>query len=84
MDEQRASNDKGGAASVELKREAIQGGNHGDTRTLQTYYKPATDEEKAIDRRVNLKLDICVVVILAINFIVSPWLTPASAYSFTL
>lgn len=41
------------------------------SRSHQQFYKPVTDEEKALDRRVNLKLDFCVVAILAINFIVS-------------
>lgn len=36
------------------------------------YYTAATDEEKALDRRVNLKLDIFLLVILAVGFIVCP------------
>lgn len=36
-----------------------------------THYEPTTDEEKALDRRVNLKLDFIVLSLLAIEFIVS-------------
>jgi hypothetical protein len=32
-------------------------------------YEPKTEEERQLDRRVNLKLDISVVLILAIDFI---------------
>lgn len=32
-------------------------------------YEPKTDEAKALDKRVNLKLDLVVVLILAIDFI---------------
>lgn len=42
-----------------------------DGTARQRHYQPATDEEKALDRRVNLKLDTTVVLILAIGFIVS-------------
>lgn len=41
-------------------------------QTVQaTHYEPATDEEKALDRRVNLKLDFIVLSLLAVEFIVS-------------
>lgn len=33
------------------------------------HYAPSTEEEKALDRNINLKLDLCVVTILAIAFI---------------
>lgn len=36
---------------------------------LNLGYEPQTDEAKAMDRRVNLKLDFAVVLILAIDFI---------------
>lgn len=32
-------------------------------------YEPKTEEEKALDKRVNLKMDFVVVLILAIDFI---------------
>jgi hypothetical protein len=32
-------------------------------------YEPTTDEAKALDKRVNLKLDFVVVLVLAIDFI---------------
>ncbi|KAI8301269.1 putative transporter [Colletotrichum sp. SAR11_240] len=35
----------------------------------QTHYRPVDDEEKRIDRRVNLKLDLIVVSLLAVEFI---------------
>jgi hypothetical protein len=44
------------------------------------HYVPATDEERALDRRVNLKLDCVVLLILSINFIVcSPSSSVASS-----
>ncbi|KAI8286328.1 hypothetical protein K4K60_000509 [Colletotrichum sp. SAR11_57] len=38
-------------------------------RQHQTHYRPVDDEEKRIDRRVNLKLDLIVVSLLAVEFI---------------
>ncbi|KAF6793454.1 allantoate transport protein [Colletotrichum sojae] len=35
----------------------------------QSHYRPQTDEEKSLDRRVNLKLDLIVVSLLAFEFI---------------
>lgn len=40
-------------------------------RALATHYEPTTEEEKALDKRVNLKLDFIVLSLLAIEFIVS-------------
>ncbi|KAL4801819.1 major facilitator superfamily domain-containing protein [Aspergillus unguis] len=37
--------------------------------TEVSHYEPVTDEEKALDRRVNLKLDFTLLVILAVGFI---------------
>jgi hypothetical protein len=34
------------------------------------YYQPANDAEKAMDKKVNFKLDFIVIVICAINFVV--------------
>lgn len=33
------------------------------------HYEPITEEEKALDRKVNLKLDVVVTLILSIGFI---------------
>jgi hypothetical protein len=45
------------------------------------HYLPATDEERALDKRVNLKLDCVVILILSINFIVySPSPSPYSTF----
>jgi hypothetical protein len=38
--------------------------------TQVSHYAPMSDEEKALDRRVNLKMDFTLLVILAIGFIV--------------
>jgi hypothetical protein len=35
-----------------------------------THYRPQTDAEKKLDRRVNRKLDLIVVTLLAVEFIV--------------
>jgi uroporphyrinogen-III synthase len=35
------------------------------------HYEPANDEEKAMDKKLNFKLDFIVIVICAINFVVS-------------
>lgn len=44
-----------------------------------THYEPTTDEERTLDRRVNLKLDFLVLSLLAIEFIVG--FVPASSSS---
>lgn len=41
------------------------------SRARQTYYVPKTEEERRLDRKLNLKLDVVVVGILALMFIVS-------------
>jgi MFS family permease len=46
------------------------------------HYVPQTDEERALDKRVNLKLDCIVLVILSINFIVRGALTLISCARF--
>jgi hypothetical protein len=39
-----------------------------------THYRPQSDAEKRLDKKVNLKLDLIVVTLLAVEFIVSaPW-----------
>jgi hypothetical protein len=35
------------------------------------HYQPRTDDDRRLDKRVNLKLDVFVVTILALGFIVS-------------
>jgi hypothetical protein len=40
------------------------------SRARQTYYVARTEEEKRLDKRLNLKLDVVVVGILALMFIV--------------
>jgi hypothetical protein len=44
---------------------------HVDTRSdhVNHGYEPETDEARALDKRVNLKLDLIVVLVLAIDFI---------------
>ena len=42
----------------------------GTNQTRARFYEPLTPEEKALDKSLNLRLDFCVVLILAINFIV--------------
>jgi hypothetical protein len=34
------------------------------------YYRPANDDDKAMDKKLNFKLDFIVIVICAINFVV--------------
>jgi len=36
-----------------------------------THYRPQTDAERALDKKVNRKLDLIVVTLLAVEFIVS-------------
>ena len=45
------------------------------TRAHPTHYEPATEDERALDKRVNRKMDFIVLSLLAIEFIVGP--TPA-------
>jgi hypothetical protein len=40
------------------------------SRARQTYYVARTEEERQLDKRLNLKLDVVVVGILALMFIV--------------
>jgi hypothetical protein len=61
-----ANNDKTSVAEVEIaKHEAA------PVRSTVAHYVPATEEEKALDRRVNLKFDLCIIVFLSLGFIVS-------------
>jgi hypothetical protein len=36
---------------------------------VRTHYEPVTEEEKALDKRINLKFDFLVIAILAIDFL---------------
>jgi hypothetical protein len=40
-------------------------------RLQPTHYRPQTEAEKKLDKRVNCKLDLIVVTLLAVEFIVS-------------
>lgn len=40
--------------------------------TVIAHYTPASDAERALDKRVNWKLDLTVLLVLAISFIVGP------------
>jgi hypothetical protein len=40
-----------------------------------THYRPQSDAEKRLDKKVNLKLDLIVVTLLAVEFIVSALLS---------
>lgn len=51
-------------------------------RATQQRYVPATDEEKSLEKRVNLKLDLTVVLVLALGFIVSEPARTGSDYRF--
>lgn len=45
-------------------------------RKHHTHYEPETDEERRLDRAINWKLDLVVVLILSIDFIVSRGIAP--------
>lgn len=55
------------AKELSLKEIELSGGR---SRASQTCYTAQTDEERALDKRLNLKLDFTVVAILAVQFIV--------------
>ncbi|KAL4915369.1 major facilitator superfamily domain-containing protein [Aspergillus aurantiobrunneus] len=48
--------------------------------TEVSHYKPVTDEEKALDRRVNLKMDFTLLLILAIGFITNVGFVATSTF----
>jgi hypothetical protein len=41
----------------------------GAAALVLNHYEPATEEEKSLDRRINMKLDLCVTLLLSIGFI---------------
>jgi hypothetical protein len=49
--------------------ETIKGGPLVAQTPESLHYKPITEEEKALDRRINWKLDICVASVLSTGFI---------------
>jgi hypothetical protein len=62
MDSITAAQEKPSLSEVEdVKKQVV---------TQVSHYSPMSDEEKALDRRVNLKMDFTLLVILAIGFIV--------------
>ena len=42
---------------------------HPEAPVTPHHYEPTTDEERSLDRRINMKLDLCVVTILSVGFI---------------
>jgi hypothetical protein len=54
-------------AEVEI---AKQEGFSAQARSTAVHYVPYTEEEKILDRRVNLKFDFCIILILSLGFIV--------------
>jgi hypothetical protein len=58
-----SSHDKGLHAEVEDTKD-------GGDELVGTHYTPASEAEKALDRRINWKLDFTVLLTLAISFIV--------------
>lgn len=63
--EQPVTNEKPSIAEIEVAK---------PSRTLNSavpQYIAITEEEKALDRRINFKFDFCVILILSLGFIVS-------------
>ncbi|CEO58390.1 hypothetical protein PMG11_03119 [Penicillium brasilianum] len=59
-----AINDKPSVAEVEIaKHEGA------PVRSTVAHYVPATEEEQALDRKVNLKFDLCIILFLSLGFI---------------
>ncbi|KAJ5991681.1 hypothetical protein N7451_007405 [Penicillium sp. IBT 35674x] len=58
------TNDKASIAEVEVAKQE-----HAPVRSRVAHYLPSTEEEKALDRRINLKLDFCIIFILSLGFI---------------
>jgi dUTPase len=61
-----ATNDKPSVAEVEIAKHE-----RAPVRSTVAHYVPATEEEQALDRRVNLKFDLCIILFLSLGFIVS-------------
>ncbi|KAJ5558736.1 hypothetical protein N7461_002708 [Penicillium sp. DV-2018c] len=64
MEHPVATSDKASVAEVEVAKSDF-----APVRSTVPQYVPFTEEEKALDRRVNLKLDIFVIIILSLGFI---------------
>ena len=60
------TDDKTSVAEVEVAKHEP-----APVRSTVAHYEPFTEEERALDRRVNLKFDLCVIVFLSLGFIVS-------------
>jgi hypothetical protein len=58
-------------AVIDAKHLDIDTVREGASRARATHYEPKTDEERALDKRVNRKLDWIVLSLLALEFIVS-------------
>ena len=56
-----AESEKGGALALERLPSS--------NEHLVDAYEPLNEEARALDKRINLKLDFCVVLVLAIDFI---------------
>ena len=63
--DQTAAREKGivGAENIEIVQDRV-------AQLQPTHYRPQTDTEKKLDKRVNRKLDLIVVTLLAVEFIV--------------
>lgn len=57
----------------DLKKDAVEriDGIPTPTTPQRRGYQPATDEERKLDKKINMKLDCFVIVILALDFLVS-------------
>lgn len=60
------------SGKVELDAQHVEELQESLTQQRPVHYVPRNDEEKRLDKRVNLKLDLFVVTILALEFIVGP------------
>ncbi|KAJ5875286.1 uncharacterized protein N7473_012633 [Penicillium subrubescens] len=58
------TDDKTSVAEVEIAKHEP-----APVRSTVAHYEPVTEEEKALDKRVNLKFDLCVIVFLSLGFI---------------
>lgn len=61
------THDKSSIAEVEVAKHE---GLSAQARSTVAHYVPSTEEEKALDRQVNLKFDFCIILILSLGFIV--------------
>lgn len=73
-----ATNDKTSVAEIEIAKHE-----RPPVRSTVAHYVPATEEEKALDRRVNLKFDLCIILFLSLGFIVSHCYVQPSSHTGT-